>query len=349
MRSSAARLATFSATGRKFFVGGNWKANGTAAQVKQWVSVLNSGTVASTTEVVVAPPAIFLGDVAGSLRKDFHVGSQDAFASTGAHTGELPASIIKDAGLRYSIIGHSERRQKGESNEVVATKAKAAIDQGITAIACLGESLAEREAGKTADVVVGQLAAYAKHIGADWSKVVIAYEPVWAIGTGKVRGGVEAYIKLPPPPIHKPLPTCPSQVATPAQAQEVHARLRSWLHSNVSPAVAASTRIIYGGSVTGATAKDLAVQADIDGFLVGGASLKPEFIDVSALVLRRGGGDSRRHVAAAARSPSCAGRCRSSTPTAPLSTPARSRSASTALAASAASCSAPRAPTRSST
>lgn len=185
MRSSAQRLAAYSASGRKFFVGGNWKANGSSVQVKQWVSALNSGTVASSTEVVVAPPSIFLSEVASSLRKDFFVGGQDAFASTGAHTGELPASMLKDAGLRYAIVGHSERRQKGESNEVVATKAKAAIDQGLTAIACLGESLAEREAGKTTDVVVGQLAAYAKHV-ADWSKVVVAYEPVWAIGTGKV-------------------------------------------------------------------------------------------------------------------------------------------------------------------
>jgi glyceraldehyde 3-phosphate dehydrogenase len=253
MRTSVARLAAYGANGRKFFVGGNWKANGTLSQVQSWVSVLNSGLVPSSTEVVVAPPSIFLSDVAKSLRKDFHVAGQDAFATTGAHTGELSASMLKDAGLSYAIIGHSERRQKGESNEVVAAKAKAAIEQGLTAIACLGETLAERDAGKTTDVVVGQLAAYAKSV-ADWSKVVIAYEPVWAIGTGKT--------------------------ASPAQAQEVHARLRSWLHSNVSPAVASATRIIYGGSVTGSNAKELAGQTDIDGFLVGGASLKPEFIDI---------------------------------------------------------------------
>jgi glyceraldehyde 3-phosphate dehydrogenase len=253
MRPSASRLAVFGANSRKFFVGGNWKANGTATQVKQWVSVLNSGLVPSSTEVVVAPPSIYLMDVAKTLRKDFYVAGQDAFASTGAHTGELSASMLKDSGLAYAIIGHSERRQKGESNEVVATKAKVAIEQGLTVIACLGETNAEREAGKTTDVVVGQLAAYAKNVS-DWSKVVVAYEPVWAIGTGKT--------------------------ASPAQAQEVHARLRSWLHSNVSPAVAAATRIIYGGSVTGSTAKELAGQTDIDGFLVGGASLKPEFIDI---------------------------------------------------------------------
>jgi hypothetical protein len=163
MRSTAVRLAAFGANGRKFFVGGNWKANGTASQVKQWVSVLNSGLVPSSTEVVVAPPAVFLTDVAKTLRKDFHVAGQDAFATTGAHTGETSASMLKDAGLSYAIIGHSERRQKGESNEVVATKAKAAIEQGLTVIACLGETLAERDAGKTSDVVVGQLAAYAKN------------------------------------------------------------------------------------------------------------------------------------------------------------------------------------------
>ena len=180
--------------------------------------------------------------------------AQDAFASTGAHTGETPAAVLKDIGVKYTIIGHSERRQKWESNAVVAAKAKAALDAGITVIAALGETLEQRDAGKTFDVVTEQLAAYAATVGTNWSKLVIAYEPVWAIGTGKV--------------------------ASPEQAQEVHAKLRNWLHNNVSPAVAASTRIIYGGSVTAANAKVLAAQADIDGFLVGGASLKAEFADI---------------------------------------------------------------------
>jgi triosephosphate isomerase len=188
------------------------------------------------------------------LRKDINVASQDAFPSSGAHTGETPVAMLKDLHVGYAIIGHSERRQKGESDEVVANKVKAAIDAGITAIACIGETLAERDAGKTIEVVERQLRAIAKAVpAAAWGKIVVAYEPVWAIGTGKV--------------------------ATPAQAQEVHAKLRNFL-STVSPAVAQATRIIYGGSVTGANCKDLAGQADIDGFLVGGASLKPEFIDI---------------------------------------------------------------------
>ena len=267
------------------------KANGSTAQTAQWLNVLNSGKTAPSTEVVVAPPHPYLADVRSRLRRDFAVASQDAFATTGAHTGEVSASMLKDLGLKYAILGHSERRQKGETNELIAAKATAAIDNGLTVIACLGETLAEREAGRTIDVVTSQLAvrvaacaaricrwtsppppplpslsssphfspvlraaqAYARVVK-DWGKVVVAYEPVWAIGTGKV--------------------------ASPAQAQEVHAKLRTWLHSNVSPAAAASTRIIYGGSVTGSNAKELASQADIDGFLVGGASLKPEFIDV---------------------------------------------------------------------
>ena len=160
--------------------------------------------------------------------------------------------MLASAGVRYAIVGHSERRAKWETNAVVAEKAAAGVAAGLRVIACLGETLGEREAGTTVSVVSAQLAAYAKALpAAAWKEVVIAYEPVWAIGTGKV--------------------------ATPAQAQEVHAALRNWLSSNVSPAVAASTRIIYGGSVTGANAAELAGQADIDGFLVGGASLKPEF------------------------------------------------------------------------
>lgn len=147
---------------RRFFIGGNWKANGTTAQVESLVKTLNSGLVAGANEVVVAPPAVHLTEVKKTLRKDFGVAGQDSFASTGAHTGELPAALLKDLSIKYAIVGHSERRQKWESNDVVAGKAKATIDAGITAIACLGETLAEREAGKTFDVVTGQLAVRAR-------------------------------------------------------------------------------------------------------------------------------------------------------------------------------------------
>ena len=130
---------------------------------------------------------------------------------------------------------------------------KQALESGINVLPCIGEKLEERESGKTEEVVFRQIKAIADNIS-DWSKVVIAYEPVWAIGTGKT--------------------------ATPDQAQEVHASLRKWLAENVSQAVSDSTRILYGGSVTGSNAKELGAKPDIDGFLVGGASLKPEFIDI---------------------------------------------------------------------
>jgi len=152
------------------------------------------------------------------------------------------------------ILGHSERRAIfGESDTLVAEKVIHALENGLKVIACIGETLQERESGKTEEVVFRQTAAIAKVVK-DWSNVVLAYEPVWAIGTGKT--------------------------ATPAQAQEVHKALRGWMNDNVSPDVAASVRIQYGGSVTAANAKELASQPDIDGFLVGGASLKPEFVQI---------------------------------------------------------------------
>ncbi|KAF6023991.1 TPI1 [Bugula neritina] len=162
--------------------------------------------------------------------------------------------MIKDIGLNWVIIGHSERRHVfGESNELIGEKVAHALSEGLSVIACIGEQLSEREAGNTNQVVFEQTEAISKHIK-DWSRVVLAYEPVWAIGTGKV--------------------------ATPDQAQEVHSDLRKWLSDNLSVDVALSTRIIYGGSVNAANCKDLAKQPDIDGFLVGGASLKPEFSEI---------------------------------------------------------------------
>ena len=139
-------------------MGGNWKANGSPAQVASLVAALNSGRTAASTEVVVAPPSVFLGDVSSKLRKDFGVSAQDAFASTGAHTGETPVALLKDLGVKYTIIGHSERRQKWETNDIVAAKAKAAVESGLTVIAALGETLEQRDAGKTFDVVTTQLA-----------------------------------------------------------------------------------------------------------------------------------------------------------------------------------------------
>ncbi|CAM9794135.1 unnamed protein product [Sphacelaria rigidula] len=168
--------------------------------------------------------------------------------------------MAKEFGLEWVITGHSERRvgfgEGGESSELVAEKTKVALDSGLNVIACIGESLEIREADKTLEVVLeDHMAALEKALEqADWSRVVVAYEPVWAIGTGKT--------------------------ASPAQAQEVHQAIRAWMSEKVSPEVAESLRIIYGGSVKAANAAELATCPDIDGFLVGGASLKPEFVDI---------------------------------------------------------------------
>lgn len=161
---------------------------------------------------------------------------------------------LKDVGATWVILGHSERRQIfGETDELIAQKVVHALENGLKVIACIGETLQEREAGQTEAVVFRQTKALADAVK-DWTNVVLAYEPVWAIGTGKT--------------------------ATPQQAQEVHAALRKWLTENVSADVSASLRIQYGGSVTAGNAKELASQPDIDGFLVGGASLKPEFVQI---------------------------------------------------------------------
>ncbi|KAL9230135.1 hypothetical protein vseg_005524 [Gypsophila vaccaria] len=243
--------------GRKFFVGGNWKCNGTTGEVKKIVDTLNAGKVPSTdvVEVVVSPSYVFLPLVKNELRPEFHVAAQNCWVKKGgAFTGEVSAEMLSDLSIPWVILGHSERRALlNESNEFVGDKVAYALSKGLKVIACVGETLEQREAGTTMEVVAAQTKAVADRV-TDWTNVVIAYEPVWAIGTGKV--------------------------ASPEQAQEVHAELRKWLESNISADVAASTRIIYGGSVSGANCKELAAKPDVDGFLVGGASLKPEFIDI---------------------------------------------------------------------
>ncbi|KAL1189551.1 Triosephosphate isomerase, cytosolic [Cardamine amara subsp. amara] len=242
---------------RKFFVGGNWKCNGTAEEVKKIVNTLNEAQVPSqdVVEVVVSPPYVFLPLVKSTLRSDFFVAAQNCWVKKGgAFTGEVSAEMLVNLDIPWVILGHSERRAiLNESNEFVGDKVAYALSQGLKVIACVGETLEQREAGSTMDVVAAQTKAIADRVS-NWSNVVIAYEPVWAIGTGKV--------------------------ASPAQAQEVHDELRKWLAKNVSADVAATTRIIYGGSVNGGNCKELGGQADVDGFLVGGAALKPEFIDI---------------------------------------------------------------------
>lgn len=243
--------------GRKFFVGGNFKMNGTISSIKDIVHNLSSAKCDPDTEVVIAPPTLYLLLTREHLDSSMEVAAQNVFhAPNGAFTGEISVSQLKDSNITWTLLGHSERRViLREEDDFVAKKTAAALDGGIGVILCCGESLEEREAGTTVDVVTKQLEAVNKAIKKEqWKDIVIAYEPIWAIGTGKV--------------------------ASTAQAQEVHASLREWLAKSVSKEAAETTRIIYGGSVSEKNCKDLAKEKDIDGFLVGGASLKPAFVDI---------------------------------------------------------------------
>jgi len=248
--------ASARAEARKFFVGGNWKCNGSVGQVNDLVSMLNQSTLSTDTEVVVCPSPVYVQGVTEKLRPDVSVGAQDCWVQgNGAYTGETSADMLKDMGVGWVCIGHSERRGKGEGDDEVATKAKYALDKGLKVMACCGEPLEAREAGTTNDYVFPQIKAYADNFTKeDWANVVIAYEPIWAIGTGLT--------------------------ATPEQAQETHAAIRQYLGEIAGAEVAENTRILYGGSASGATAPGLSAKPDIDGFLVGGASLKPEFADI---------------------------------------------------------------------
>jgi triosephosphate isomerase len=208
---------------------------------------------AAGVEIVLAPPFPFIGTVAALVRgTKVGVASQNLhFEKEGAYTGEVSAPMVRSAGASHAIIGHSERRQYfGETDESVKRKVRAALDAGLLPIACVGETLAEREAGKTFEVVGRQLEAAVAGAGkAESPKFVVAYEPVWAIGTGKT--------------------------ATPEQAQEVHAFLRGLLGRLWDAGASDGVRILYGGSVKPDNIARLMAQKDIDGALVGGASLSP--------------------------------------------------------------------------
>lgn len=246
--------------GRKFLVGGNWKCNLTRASINDLVKAFNEGPQLdpSAIEVVVAPPTVYLESTRNTLRSDFSTCVQNAWLSKGGpFTGETDAKMAEDVGANWVLLGHSERRhipQLRESDEDIATKAAYALNEtGLSVIYCIGELLKEREADQTFAVCERQLKALVSAID-NWSNVVIAYEPVWAIGTGKV--------------------------ATPDQAEEVHDAVRKWLADNVSQEVADKTRILYGGSVTPDNCEELAKKPNVDGFLVGGASLKPSFLEI---------------------------------------------------------------------
>jgi len=230
--------------------------NGTKSSIDEICSWLVAGPLDPNTEVVVGVPGCYLQYVADKLSSSaVSVAAQNCYkAEKGAFTGELSAAMILDCGAPWVILGHSERRNVfNETDDLISEKVGFALKSGLKVIPCIGEKLEEREAGKTTEVVFRQLAALLPNIS-DWSKVVLAYEPVWAIGTGKT--------------------------ATPEQAQEVHLAIRGWLEQNVNPEVAASTRILYGGSVSADNCKALAQCPDIDGSLVGGASLKKDFVAI---------------------------------------------------------------------
>jgi len=244
---------------RKFFVGGNFKMNGLLADIDRIVDHLNASKLDPNTEVCIAPPAIYLLHVRDRVKNGVEVAAQNCYSERqGAFTGEISPLQIADSRIPWVIIGHSERRTLfGDKDHVVAQKVQAALEEGLNVILCVGETLEQREANETLKVVEHQLDCVKKEIGS-WGdvshRIVIAYEPVWAIGTGRV--------------------------ATADQAQEVHADTRTWLATRVGEKAAAETRIIYGGSVTAKNCVQLATQPDLDGFLVGGASLKPEFVDI---------------------------------------------------------------------
>uniref|UniRef100_A0A0R3RXS6 Spliceosome-associated protein CWC27 homolog n=1 Tax=Elaeophora elaphi TaxID=1147741 RepID=A0A0R3RXS6_9BILA len=227
---------------RKFLVGGNWKMNGDKASVDNIIKFLNDGAVVPNVDVVVAPPAPYLSYVKEKVKSGIEVSAQNCYkVAKGAFTGEISPAMIKDLGLHWVILGHSERRHIfGESDELIAEKVVHAVENGLHTIFCCGEKLDEREAGKTKDVNFRQLQAVIDK-KVNWANIVIAYEPVWAIGTGKT--------------------------ASPEQAQEVHGWIREFLKEKVSADVAQKTRILYGGSVTAENASDLAKKPDIDGFL----------------------------------------------------------------------------------
>ena len=244
---------------RKLIVG-NWKMNGSLSGNEALLTAVRQGLagVPGSCDAAVCVPFVYLSQVQSALAgSGLDWGAQDVSAhAVGAYTGEVSAGMLREFACRYALVGHSERRQyHGESDSLVASKAQQALSAGITPIVCVGETLAQRQAGQTFDVVKRQLAAVIHAVGHCVSEVVVAYEPVWAIGTG--------------------------QTASPEQAQEVHATLRAQLLAACNGGKI--PRILYGGSMNAANAASLLAQPDIDGGLIGGASLKPvDFLTILA-------------------------------------------------------------------
>jgi triosephosphate isomerase len=245
---------------RKALIAGNWKMNGSLADSERLVTALRAGaSTTSSATMLLCPPYVYLTAVRGWLKgSPILLGAQDLAAEVGAgaYTGEVSGQMLTDVGCTHVIVGHSERRALyGETDVVVAAKFKAAQAAGLVPIVCVGETLEQREAGATRAVVERQVSAVVEAAGVKaFAKAVIAYEPVWAIGTGRT--------------------------ATPEQAQEVHAFIRGIIAAR-DGTIASGVSILYGGSVKGGNARSLLAMVDIDGGLVGGASLAAaEFLEI---------------------------------------------------------------------
>ena len=237
---------------RGFLIAGNWKMNGLAEDGLALAKAVADGARGRNAEMVVCPPATLVAAIADAAKgSPLKVGGQDCHAAdSGAHTGDISAKMLADAGCGYVIVGHSERRaDHGESDATVRAKAEAAHAAGLIAIVCVGETEGERDAGETLSVIEAQIRRSVPE-AATPATTVIAYEPVWAIGTGRT--------------------------ATPEQAQEVHKHIRAVLSDAFGAGAMANARILYGGSMKPGNAPDLLSQPDVDGGLIGGASLKAE-------------------------------------------------------------------------
>lgn len=238
---------------RKIIIAGNWKMNGSQVDNSILVNGISLELSSINAEVVIFPPSIYLNQVASLVaNKGIKVGAQNLnLNQKGAFTGEISGEMIKDCGGNFVIIGHSERRSLyGETNEIVADKIKIALDSGLIPVLCIGEELSDRKSGKTNEVLSGQMQVIFDEVGINYfNNIVIAYEPIWAIGTGIT--------------------------ATPEQAQETHAFIRSFI-ADIDSEIAEKISILYGGSMNPTNAKDLLSCPDIDGGLIGGASLKAE-------------------------------------------------------------------------
>lgn len=235
---------------RKPLIAGNWKLNGNLVDNQALVASILSGIEGVNADMLLCPPTVYLQQVLDLAGNSLSVGAQDAAEQvSGAYTGETSAEMLADLSVQFVLLGHSERRSLfGDTDTRVANKFAQAVKAGLIPVLCLGESLQERESEQTEAVVARQLnAVIASNPDVDWSKVVLAYEPVWAIGTG--------------------------MTASPEQAQEVHQFIRQLLQEKLG-SVAEEIRILYGGSVKPNNAAELFAQTDIDGGLIGGASLK---------------------------------------------------------------------------